>query len=106
MTVGKHHGVDKMFWLEPGPLSSTTTNVVYLCRPLIRNIKIVAGKSRNFLPENHPCLMVSAGRPDQETRKGISETFVHAHTCPASFDFGQSDLRGGRRIGRGKNFFV
>ena len=34
-----------MFWLESGPLTSTTTNVVYLCRPLIRNIKIVAGKS-------------------------------------------------------------
>ncbi|KAF9650341.1 Sec1-like protein [Thelephora ganbajun] len=36
----KYHGVDKMFWLESGPLTSTTTNVVYLCRPLIRNIKI------------------------------------------------------------------
>ncbi|TCD62501.1 hypothetical protein EIP91_006797 [Steccherinum ochraceum] len=38
----KHHGVDKMFWLEPGPLSSTTTNIVYLCRPLIKWIKIIA----------------------------------------------------------------
>ncbi|KIJ66402.1 hypothetical protein HYDPIDRAFT_86877 [Hydnomerulius pinastri MD-312] len=38
----KHHGVDKMFWLESGPLTSTTTNVVYLCRPLIRYIKIIA----------------------------------------------------------------
>ena len=32
-----------MFWLEPGPLSSTTTNIIYLCRPLIRYVKIVAG---------------------------------------------------------------
>lgn len=39
----QHHGVDKMFWLEPGPLSSTTTNIVYLCRPLIKYVKIVAG---------------------------------------------------------------
>ncbi|KAF8581753.1 Sec1-like protein [Ramaria rubella] len=38
----KHHGVDKMFWLEAGPLSATTTNIVYLCRPLIKWIKIVA----------------------------------------------------------------
>ncbi|KAF8841902.1 ATP binding protein [Paxillus ammoniavirescens] len=38
----KHHGVDKMFWLEPGPLTSTTTNVIYLCRPLIKYVKIIA----------------------------------------------------------------
>ncbi|KAJ7623648.1 Sec1-like protein [Roridomyces roridus] len=38
----KHHGVDKMFWLEPGPLSSTTTNIVYLCRPMIKYVKIIA----------------------------------------------------------------
>ncbi|KAJ7757485.1 Sec1-like protein [Mycena metata] len=38
----KHHGVDKMFWLEPGPLSSTTTNIVYLCRPRIKYVKIIA----------------------------------------------------------------
>ena len=40
---GKHHGVDKMFWLEAGPLSATSTNIVYLCRPLIKWIKIIAG---------------------------------------------------------------
>ncbi|KAJ7070547.1 Sec1-like protein [Mycena amicta] len=38
----KHHGVDKMFWLEAGPLSSTTTNIVYLCRPRIKYVKIIA----------------------------------------------------------------
>ncbi|KAG8897028.1 hypothetical protein FRB99_008504, partial [Tulasnella sp. 403] len=39
----KQHGVDKMFWLEKGPLNATTTNIVYLCRPQIRLMKIVAG---------------------------------------------------------------
>ncbi|KAJ6601336.1 Sec1-like protein [Mycena vulgaris] len=38
----KHHGVDKMFWLEPGPLTSTTPNIVYLCRPMIKYVKIIA----------------------------------------------------------------
>ncbi|KAH9949388.1 Sec1-like protein [Amylocystis lapponica] len=38
----KHHGVDKMFWLEPGPLSATSTNIVYLCRPLVKWVKIIA----------------------------------------------------------------
>ncbi|KZP25327.1 Sec1-like protein [Athelia psychrophila] len=47
----KHHGVDKMFWLEPGPLTSTTTNVVYLCRPLIRYIKIVADQIKRHAKE-------------------------------------------------------
>ena len=41
----KHHGVDKMFWLEAGPLSSSTTNIVYLTRPKIRWIRIIAGSS-------------------------------------------------------------
>ncbi|KAK0198763.1 Sec1-like protein [Armillaria mellea] len=38
----KHHGVDKMFWLEAGPLTSTTSNIVYLCRPLIAHVKVIA----------------------------------------------------------------
>lgn len=40
----QNHGVDKMFWLEPGPLASTTTNVIYLCRPLIKYVKMIAGQ--------------------------------------------------------------
>ena len=101
----KHHGVDKMFWLEPGPLTSTTTNVVYLCRPLICNIKIVAGKSSTS-HTNHTRLIVSADRPDQETRKGVSKTCLHPHTYPARFDSGQPDSRRGRRVGRGQHLLV
>jgi len=33
-----------MFWLEPGPLASSTVNVVYLCRPRIKYVKIIAGR--------------------------------------------------------------
>jgi len=33
-----------MFWLESGPLVSTTANIVYLCRPRIKHVKIIAGK--------------------------------------------------------------
>jgi vacuolar protein sorting-associated protein 33A len=32
-----------MFWLESGPLSAVTTNIVYLCRPRIKWVKIIAG---------------------------------------------------------------
>ncbi|KAI6048041.1 ATP binding protein [Pisolithus marmoratus] len=48
----KHHGVDKMFWLEPGPLTSTTTNVVYLCRPLIKYVKIIADHIKRHAKES------------------------------------------------------
>jgi vacuolar protein sorting-associated protein 33A len=33
-----------VFWLEPGPLNVTTTNIVYLCRPHIKHIKTISGK--------------------------------------------------------------
>ncbi|RDX51187.1 Sec1-like protein [Lentinus brumalis] len=48
----KHHGVDKMFWLEPGPLSATSTNIVYLCRPLIKWVKIVADQIKRHARES------------------------------------------------------
>ncbi|KAJ2936455.1 hypothetical protein H1R20_g632, partial [Candolleomyces eurysporus] len=47
----KQHGVDKMFWLEPGPLSSTTTSIVYLCRPKIKEVKIIADQIKRHAKE-------------------------------------------------------
>ena len=49
LTNFQHHGVDKMFWLEPGPLASTTSNIVYLCRPMIKYVKIIVGMSISYL---------------------------------------------------------
>ncbi|KAJ7654150.1 Sec1-like protein [Mycena rosella] len=58
----KHHGVDKMFWLEPGPLTSTTPNIVYLCRPMIKYVKIVADQikrhSRDSQKHTYTLLLV------------------------------------------------
>ncbi|THV06595.1 Sec1-like protein [Dendrothele bispora CBS 962.96] len=48
----KHHGVDKMFWLEPGPLTSSTTNIVYLCRPMIKYVKIIADHIKRHAKES------------------------------------------------------
>ncbi|KAK7063771.1 Sec1-like protein [Favolaschia claudopus] len=48
----KHHGVDKMFWLEAGPLTSTTTNIVYLCRPKIKHVKIIADQIKRHARES------------------------------------------------------
>ncbi|CAG7853945.1 Vacuolar protein sorting-associated protein 33A Short=hVPS33A [Serendipita indica DSM 11827] len=38
----KQNGLDKMFWLESGPLNAATSNIVYLCRPKIKFAKIIA----------------------------------------------------------------
>ena len=43
-SIIQQHGADKMFWLESGPLSAVTTSIVYLCRPRIKWVKIIAGK--------------------------------------------------------------
>ncbi|KAL0951737.1 hypothetical protein HGRIS_008409 [Hohenbuehelia grisea] len=48
----KHHGVDKMFWLEPGPLTSTTSNIVYLCRPMIKHVKVIADQIKRHTRES------------------------------------------------------
>ncbi|KAG8880918.1 hypothetical protein FRB98_004678 [Tulasnella sp. 332] len=42
VSLYKQHGVDKMVWLEQGPLNAQTTNVVYLCRPQIKCMRILA----------------------------------------------------------------
>ncbi|KAH9486328.1 Vacuolar protein sorting-associated protein 33A [Psilocybe cubensis] len=48
----KHHGVDKMFWLEPGPLTSSTNNIVYICRPRIKHVKIIADHIKRHAKES------------------------------------------------------
>ncbi|KAJ7150254.1 Sec1-like protein, partial [Mycena filopes] len=52
VSLFKHHGVDKMFWLEPGPLTSTTPNIVYLCRPMIKYVKIIADQIKRHAKES------------------------------------------------------
>ncbi|CAD6566491.1 MAG: hypothetical protein TREMPRED_002655 [Tremellales sp. Tagirdzhanova-0007] len=43
----KHQAVDKMFWLEDGPLNVTTRNVVWLCRPKMSYMRIIAEQIRS-----------------------------------------------------------
>ncbi|KAI0049280.1 Sec1-like protein [Auriscalpium vulgare] len=48
----QQHGVDKMFWLEAGPLAAVTTNIVYLCRPRITWVKIIADQIKRHARES------------------------------------------------------
>ncbi|GAA5862630.1 hypothetical protein JCM3774_001084 [Rhodotorula dairenensis] len=43
-----NHAVTKMFWLEPGPLSQAERNVVYLCRPEVKFMRIIADQIRTM----------------------------------------------------------
>lgn len=63
-----------MFWLEPGALSSTTTNIVYLCRPKISYVKIIAGIS-NQVPDIRLCLLLL-----EHIKRHTSESRKHSYT--------------------------
>ncbi|KAG8691360.1 hypothetical protein FRC11_004686 [Ceratobasidium sp. 423] len=52
VSIMKQHGVDKMFWLEHGPLSSNSTNIVYLCRPQAKWMKIVSEQIKQHTTES------------------------------------------------------
>lgn len=52
VSIMKQHGVDKMFWLEHGPLNSSNTNIVYLCRPQAKWMKIVAEQIKQHTTES------------------------------------------------------
>ncbi|GAA6049807.1 hypothetical protein JCM3770_002171 [Rhodotorula araucariae] len=41
-----NHAVTKMFWLEPGVLSQAERNIVYICRPEVRWMRIIADQIR------------------------------------------------------------
>nr|ODN95550.1 ATP-binding protein [Cryptococcus depauperatus CBS 7855] len=43
----KHQAVDKMFWLEPGPLNVNTRNVIWLCRPKMEFMTLIAEQIRS-----------------------------------------------------------
>ncbi|KAE9392933.1 Sec1-like protein [Gymnopus androsaceus JB14] len=60
----KQHGVDKMFWLEPGPLASSTTNIVYLCRPKVNYVKTIADHIKRHAKQslNHNYTLVLVPR--------------------------------------------
>jgi hypothetical protein len=40
----KEHGVDKLFWLEKGPLGNagTAQNIVWVCQPMVSAMKLIA----------------------------------------------------------------
>ena len=44
----RDHGIDKVYHLEPNPLSVTHDKVIYLCRPQQRNVEMILGTNIQF----------------------------------------------------------
>jgi hypothetical protein len=64
-----------MFWLEPGPLSATTVNIVYLFRPQIKHCKIIAGMSS---PSHHRTLINPSSK--DQIKRHTRESQKHTYT--------------------------
>ena len=46
----QEHGVEQIYWLEPGALSQAQKHIVYVCRPELSLMRIIAGECRQFFP--------------------------------------------------------
>jgi len=84
----KQHGVDKMFWLEPGPLTSTTTNIIYLCRPKIRLVKIIADQIKRHAKESrkHTYTLLLVSRVSTLVSRILEEEGVLGEVTIAPFN--------------------
>lgn len=71
----QQHGVDKMFWLEPGSLTAQTTNVIYLCRPTIKHAKVIAGLSSSLLYVLSELLNCSSDQVKRHVADGKKHTY-------------------------------
>ncbi|TDL28150.1 Sec1-like protein [Rickenella mellea] len=83
----KHHGVDKMFWLEAGPLSVTTTNIVYLCRPNIKLIKTIADQVKRLTQDSqkHTFMLMLVPRTSTLVSRILEEEGVLGDITVSSF---------------------
>lgn len=63
MSLLRDHGVDKLFWLERGALSQAQKNIVYVCRPEISLMRIIADQIKSApASQNHSYTLLLAPR--------------------------------------------
>ncbi|KAL7412422.1 vacuolar protein sorting 33A [Mrakia frigida] len=76
----KHQAVDKMFWLEAGPLTVATKNIVWMCRPKISWMKVIAdqikGHARLPSPPSHTYTLLLVPRATELCRRVLEEEGV------------------------------
>jgi hypothetical protein len=50
----QNQAVEKMFWLEPGPIQAPTRNIVYLTRPIRSHLQTIAEQIKNHQRSDTP----------------------------------------------------
>ena len=66
-----------MFWLEAGPLTSTTTNIVYLTRAKIKWIKVIAGVCFTLFRNSRTIFLpLNADQIKRHAREGKKHTYT------------------------------
>lgn len=87
----KEHGVDKLFWLEPGPLGNAGSlkNVVWVCKPTIKAMKVIAEQILSIPPgASHTFTIFMAPRAIQICRNALTEANVIGSVDIRDFDLG------------------
>jgi hypothetical protein len=77
-----------MFWLEAGPLTSSTMNIVYLCRPLIKYVKIIAEHVKRHAQESqkHTYTILLVPRKSTLVSRILEEEGVLGDVTISSYD--------------------
>ncbi|TIA83950.1 hypothetical protein E3P98_00483 [Wallemia ichthyophaga] len=69
----KHHGVDKLFWLEKGVLRSSTTNLVYFSRPSVAANSLIIQQILQSSDEYHEYFIISIPSSTKLLQRQLSD---------------------------------
>ncbi|EFP89202.1 hypothetical protein PGT21_006205 [Puccinia graminis f. sp. tritici] len=85
----KEHGVDKLFWLEKGPLGNagTAQNIVWVCQPMVSAMKLIAQQILS-LParSSNSYTILMTPRATQISKNALSEAGVLGSVEVKEFD--------------------
>ncbi|KAG0140954.1 hypothetical protein CROQUDRAFT_664506 [Cronartium quercuum f. sp. fusiforme G11] len=91
----KEHGVDKLFWLEPGPLGNAGSlkNIVWVCKPNLNSMKIIAEQILSVVKNSsHNFIIFMTPRISQICKKCLTNLGVLGSLDLREFDLGLISL--------------
>ena len=94
----KDHGVSKIYWLEPTPITSPTKSLFYLLSPTIPNVKLVTShiKGHQHLNADYSYRLIFVPRSSTLTDSLLESEGIKGSVDVVSWDMGfiplESDL--------------
>ncbi|POV96880.1 hypothetical protein PSHT_14885 [Puccinia striiformis] len=85
----KEHGVDKLFWLENGPIGNagTAQNIVWVCQPMVSAMKLIAQQILSIpTRSSHSYTILMTPRATQLSKNALSEAGVLGSVDVKEFD--------------------